>query len=99
QRPVDGVPPDDQPAAQPGRVGVRDNRGYGGRTLPGDIVGDGLQLGKGLAGHRLCEDIDDSSAGEANGECVVVGDSVAVQLGLSVGDDLVGEFVDGRLDA
>ena len=97
--PVDVSRPDDQPAAEPSRVGVRDNRGDGGRTMRGDVVGDGLQLGKGVAGHRLGEDLDDAAAGQADGECVVVGDPVALQFGSSVRDHVVGELVDGGLDA
>ncbi len=70
----------------------------GGRAMRGDVVGDGLQLGKSVAGHRLCEDVDDPAAGEADGECVVVGYPVALQFGSPALDHLVGEFVNRGLD-
>ncbi len=78
---------------------MRDHRGDGGRAMRCDVVGDGLQLGKRVAGHRLCEDVDDPAAGKADGECVVVGYPVAMQLGPPARHHLVGEFVDGGLDA
>ena len=98
QRPLDRVRPDDQPAPEPTRVGMRDDGGDGGRAMPADVVGDSLQLGKSVAGHRLCEAIDHSAAGEADGECVVVGYPVAMQFGSPALDHLVGEFVNRRLD-
>ena len=73
--------PDDQPAPDPRLVGVCDHGGDGGRAVRRDVVGDGLQLGKCVAGHRLGEDVDDSAAGEADGERVVIGHAVALQFG------------------
>ena len=80
ERTVDRVLPDDQPAPDPTLVGVCDHGGDGGRAVRRDVVGDRLQLGKRVAGHRLGEDVDDSAAGEADGERVVVGHSVALQF-------------------
>jgi hypothetical protein len=70
------VLPDHKPAAHQSRVRVRDHGGDGGRTMRRDVVGDRFQLRKGVAGHRLGENVDDAPAGKADGEGVVVADAV-----------------------
>lgn len=57
-----------------------DDRGDRDRAMRGDVLGDVLQLRKGIARHRLGEDVDDSATGQTNGERVVVADAVALQL-------------------
>ena len=73
--------------------------GDGDRTMRSDVIATTANWGKVLPRHRLGEDVDDAAAREADGECVVVGDPVAMQFGSPGLDDLVGEFVDSGLHA
>ena len=75
-----------------------DHRGNRDRPMPGDVVGDGAQLGKGSSRYRLDEDVEDATAGEPDGEGVVVADAVALQPRLPVAHNVIGEFVDRTLD-
>ena len=90
---------DDQPPSHPFGIGMVDHRRHRDRTMQGDGVRDRGQLREGGTRHRLGEDVDDSAARQADGEGVVVGDAVALQLGPSGLDHLTGQLVDRGLDA
>jgi hypothetical protein len=90
---------DDEPAAHPIGIGMGDDGGYRNRPVGGDIVGHRLQLGKGVSRDRFDEDVHDPAAGEPDRERVVVGDPVALQLRGALSDNVVGQLVDGSLDA
>ena len=99
ERPVSRVGSDHEPAAHPRRVDMRDHGGDRDRPVLGDVVGHGLQLRKRRARDRFDEDVDDAAAGEPDGECVVVGDSVPLEPRRAVGHNVIGQFVDRALDA
>ena len=90
--------PHDEPAAEPGRVGVLDDRGDGHRAAGRDVVGDGAELGEGLPRDRLDEDVEDAAAREPDGEGVVVGDAVPLEHRGAALDHLLRQLVDGPLD-
>ena len=99
ERPVSRVGSDHQPAAHPSGVDMGDHRGDRDGPVLGDVVGHGLELRERAARDRFDEDVDDSAAGKPDGECVVVGDPVALQPRRAVGHNVIGQFVDGALDA
>ena len=90
---------DDQPASEPGGSGWAMTVATAVGRCAAMSSAIASNCGKVLPRHRLGEDVDDPAAGQADGERVVVADAVALQLGLPGCDDLVGEFVDGGLDA
>ena len=76
-----------------------DDGGERDRFAGGDRRCEGAEIGKTPAGDRFDEDIDDPAAGQPDGECIVVGDAVALQERRVAGAHGGREVVDRTLDA
>ena len=98
QRPGRIRRPDHQVPADLFRV-AGDDGGERDRLAGGDGRCEGSEIGKIPAGDRFDEDIDDPAAGQPDGECIVVGDAVALQERRVAGAHGGREVVDRTLDA
>ena len=91
------VAPDDP--ARTDLAGPGDHGGHRDRLAALNGLVNIAEFGKRRPVHRLDEDVEDTSAGQAHREGVIVTEAVPLKYGLTTLGDLRGELVDRTLDA
>ena len=90
---------DDDPAAEPFRIAVRDNCRHRHGHIGANVRDEGLEFGKRLSGEHFDEHVERSAAGEPDGERIVVRYPVSGEHRSTGTHDVLREFVDRAFDA